>query len=883
VDAVTTFSLLADGTTIEVRDAEPADEPALAAMYAAMSTEHRYLRFLGSGAMGPAAARRACRGSGPGHLALLAVLDEEVVGVAEHEPTGVPGEVEAACAVADRHHHRGVATVLLEHLVTRAMDAGIRTFVADTLAYNHPMLEVFADMGMRVERHLAGEVIEVRIPLAEDETYLGAVAERERNADVHSLQPLLRPGSVAVIGAGRRPGTVGRAILDNLLAAGFTGELYPVNPTADEIAGLRCYPSVADLPQAPDLAVLAVPAGSVPQVAEQCGERGIRALLVVSSGLSGEPGRALHDACRRHGIRMVGPNCLGLVNTDPLIRMDATFGARSPVPGTVGVAVQSGGVGIAVLAHLSRLGIGVSSFASLGDKFDVSGNDLLQWWSSDGVTRLAVLYLESFGSPRKFSRTAQAVSRRLPVLTVAAGRSEAGQRAAASHTAAAATPQASREALFRQAGVIATSGLGELISTAAMLTAQPLPGGRRVAIISNAGGAGVLAADACADVGLRVPPFGTDLMAELAAVLPAGSATANPVDTTAAADSKQFRAAVDLMLASRQVDALIVAIAPTALGELDSALLDAPAVARLPVAAVRLDQPESVQLLVCAGGGQLPSFPEPAAAAAALARAAEHAARLRQPAGVLPELADLEVDAARELVAGALQSRPTGGWLAPDLAAELLTRYGIPVLPVRMAHSADEAAAVAQELGGPVVLKAYWPELVHKSDLGAVLLGLSGEDAIRAGYRDLVARLGDRIRAVAVQPMAQHGLELLAGTVEDDVFGPLVVFGLGGVATEVLADRGARLTPLTDLDAAELVRSLRTAPLLMGYRGQPAVDLAAVESVLIRLSRLADDLPDVAELDLNPLLARPDGVRVLDARVRLQPRRRSHPYLRSLP
>ena len=434
----TAFTLLADGTTVELREATPADEDALAAMYAGMSAEHRYLRFLGSGAMGPAAARRACRGSGPGHLALLALLDGEVIGVAEHEPTGVPGEVEVAAAVADRHHHRGVATVLLEHLVSRAIDAGVRTFVADTLAYNHPMLEVFADIGMRVERHLAGEVIEVRIPLVEDEAYLGAMAERERSADVASLAPLLRPASVAVIGVSRSPGTVGRAVLDNLLAGGFTGPVYPVNPKADEIAGLRCYPSVADLPQVPDLAVLAVPAAAVPAVAEECGEHGVRALLVVTSGLGGAPGRALHDACRRHGIRMVGPNCLGIANTDPAVRMDATFGARTPVPGSAGVAVQSGGVGIAVLEHLSRLGIGISTFASLGDKFDVSGNDLLQWWSADGVTKVGVLYLESFGNPRKFSRTARRVTRDLPVLTVAAGRSEAGQRAAASHTAAAA-------------------------------------------------------------------------------------------------------------------------------------------------------------------------------------------------------------------------------------------------------------------------------------------------------------------------------------------------------------------------------------------------------------------------------------------------------------
>ncbi len=877
-----TFTLLADGTTVELREATLADEPAVAAMYEEMSSEDRYLRFLGAGSMGLAAAKRACRGTTPSHLALLAVLDDEVIGLAEHEPTDVPGEVEVACAVADGRHRRGVATVLLEHLVRRAMDSGVRIFVADVLAYNHPMLDVFADMGLRIERHIASGVVEVRIPLVEDESFLDAVGERERTADVNSLMPLLRPASVAVVGVSRRSRSVGRAILDNLLDSGFEGPIYPVNPQAERIAHVICYPSVAALPQTPDLAVLAVPAAVVPQVAEQCGERGIRSLLVVTSGLSGEPGRALHDICRRHGMRMVGPNCLGIANTDPTIRLDATFGARTPAHGTAGVAVQSGGVGIAVLEHLSRLGLGVSTFVSLGDKFDVSGNDLLQWWSSDGVTRMAVLYLESFGNPRKFSRLARKLSRQMPVLTVSAGRSEAGQRAAASHTAAVATPYVTRDALYRQAGVIATEGLAELTASVAMLGTQPLPMGNRVAIVSNAGGAGVLGADACADVGLRVPPLPTELAEKLAAILPVGAATQNPIDTTAAATTETFRAVIELLQESRHVDALIVALTPTALGQLTAALLDAPAVGRLPVAAVLLDQAETVRLLLGSDRRKLPAYPDVTGAAAALARASEHSAWLRRPHGSVPELTGIDREAAQALVDEALAAQPDGGWLSPDAATRLLVCYGIPTLQIRMAHSAQEAVAIADEFGGPVALKAYWPELVHKSDLGAVLLDVSGHRAVRAGYADLEARLGEQMVAVAVQPMGRSGLELLAGIVSDAVFGPLVVFGLGGVATDVLADRGARLTPLTDLEAAELVRSLRTAPLLMGYRGQPGVDLAGVEDVLLRLAQLADDLEDVVELDLNPLLARPDGVEVQDARVRVEPREPINPFLRRL-
>ncbi len=884
------YALLSDGTTVRLRPAEPSDEAALARMYAAMSADHRYLRFLGFGTMGADAARRACRPPGDraedgGHAAVLAVLDDEVIGVAEYEPTGEPGVGEVACAVADGHHGRGVATLLLEHLVAQACDHGLRTLVADTLAYNHPMLAVFADMGLRIERHLADSVVSVRIPLTEDPDYLAAMAARERAADLRSLQPLLRPASVAVIGASRRAHSVGRAVHERLLSGGFHGPVYPVNPHADEVSGVPCHRSVHELPEPPDLAVLAVPAGQVPAVAQECGARGVRALLVLTAGLDAEQGAALLDACRQHGMRLVGPNCLGIANTDPEVRLDATFGARAPLPGTAGVAVQSGGVGIAVLEHLGRLGIGISSFVSLGDKYDVSGNDLLQWWSADDVTRLGVLHLESFGNPRAFSRTAQRVTRAMPVLTVVAGRSAAGQRAAASHTAAAATPLVSREALFRQAGVIATRSIGELVEAAALLASQPLPGGSRVAIVSNAGGAGVLAADACSDAGLRVPALDADLTQRVLAALPAGAVATNPVDTTAAVTAEQLGAAVDLLAGAAAVDALLVVVAPTALGDLLPALTGAPATRPVPLLAVRLDQPSSVELLAGSDGARLPTYAEPAAAAWALSRACQHADRLRSERGAVPDLADLDEPArqtAAGLVEGFLREHPDGGWLPPDAVTRLLGGYGLPVLPVRLATSADQAVAAAREVGLPVAVKAYWPGLVHKSDQDAVRLRLGDADAVRAAYHELSDRFGDRLAGVAVQPMAGQGIELLAGVVQDDVFGPLVVFGLGGVAADVLADRGARLTPLTDLDAAQLVRSIRTAPLLFGYRGTPPADVRGIEEALVRLSRLADDLPQIAEVDLNPLIAGDGWLAVADARVRVVPHDPVHPALRRL-
>ncbi|MFE2629671.1 GNAT family N-acetyltransferase, partial [Streptomyces sp. NPDC059374] len=502
----TTHALLADGTTVCVRPVEPDDHDRIRALYDAMSPENLRLRFFTAArSSAGAAADRACGTPRPGHLALLAETGGQVVGLAEYDTPGAPDSdtAEVSLAVADHLHHRGIGTLLVEHLVSAARAAGITTFTAEALSENHEVLRLFAGLGLRTARHFDGPEVRCAIALDQSDTYLTAVEERARTADLVSLDPLLRPRTVAVVGAGRRPGSVGRAILHQLRSGGCTGRLFAVNPAARSILGVPCHPSVDALPATPDLAVLAVPAAAVPGVAEECGKAGVGALVVVTGGLDAGQGRDLLDTCRSHGMRLVGPDCLGLANT--ALRLYATFAARPPSAGTAGVAVQSGGVGIALLDGLSRLGIGVSSFASLGAKYDVSGNDMLQWWESDGRTDLAVLHLESFGSPRAFSRTARRVTRRMPVLTVDAGRTEAGRRAAASRTAAAATRTMTRAALFTQAGVTATRSCGELLETAALLHAQPLPAGARVAIVTNAGGVGVLTADACAEAGLQLP------------------------------------------------------------------------------------------------------------------------------------------------------------------------------------------------------------------------------------------------------------------------------------------------------------------------------------------------------------------------------------------
>ena len=881
------YALLADGTTTEIRPADVGDFDAVREMHAAMSSDNTYLRFFSmSTTAAEREARRICREPAADHAALLAWLGGELIGVASYEASGPGGEAEIAFAVADHAHHRGVATLLLEHLVSAARGRGVRTFTAEVLAENSAMLQVFADAGLRARRNTEDGVTELAFDLPGDdadpgwEPYLDAVAAREGRADVASLRHVLAAESVAVVGASRRPESVGRSILHNIVTGGYTGRVYAVNPHAGELEDVPCVPSPAALPEPVDLAVISVPAPAVLDVAEECGNRGVRALVVITSGLDASGRAALLACCRRHGMRLVGPNCFGVAV--PGIGLDATFAADHPVAGIAGLAVQSGGVGIALLEQFGRLGIGISSFASLGDKSDVSGNDLLLWWKQDPATALAVLYLESLGNPRKFARTARQVGASMPVLTVDAGRSEAGQRAAASHTAAAATPVVTRGALFRQAGIIATRDVGELIEATALLASQPVPAGGRIAIVSNAGGAGVLAADACSDAGLHVAVLDGRVQDGLRRLLPLGADVTGPVDTTAAVAPDVFRRCLEQVAADVGVDAVLALTVPTAVADLAPAACSAAMLKPLVLSV--LNQAEAVRLLPEGPGarGPVPAYAYPGSAARALAHAARYGAWRARIAGQLPAFGDLRPEDARALIDGFLGRSPDGGWLAPGQTAELLACYGIRQVSTRPVTSEEAAVSAAAELGGPVVLKADVPGLVHKSDAGAVQLDLHGPEEVRASYRALAERFGARMSAAIIQPMVTGGTEVIIGVVQEPVFGPLVVFGLGGVATEVLGDRSARLTPLTDCDAAALIRSVRAAPLLLGHRGTPAADLAALQDILMRVSRLADDLQQVAELDLNPVIARPDGAHVVDTRVRVIPAQPPDPYLRRL-
>jgi acyl-CoA synthetase (NDP forming)/RimJ/RimL family protein N-acetyltransferase len=815
------FALLADGSTVEISQATPADAAAVQQMHERLSPANAYFRFFSFSQQAPQReAQRLARPAGPDHVALLARLGGELVGVASYELTDRPGVAEVAFAVADEMHGRGIATLLLEHLVSLARQRHLTAFAAETMPENVAMLRVFADAGLVVQRRFTDGVIELTMPLPgqdsrELDSYLDAVAGRASRADVASLRPILQPASIAVVGAGRHRGSVGREILHNIVTGGFGGTIYPVNPRGGVVEGLTCRTSPADLPDGVDIAIVAVPAEDVATVAEQCGSRGVRALAVISAGL-GDSAADLLAICREYGMRLVGPNCYGIAV--PALRLNASFAATTPLPGDAGLVVQSGGIGLALLEQLSRLGIGVSSFASVGDKYDVSGNDLLTWWEQDEQTSLAILYLESFGNPRGFARTARRVGRKLPVLTVVGGRSAAGRRAAESHTAGA-TPLVTQEALFGQAGIVATHSLGELVEAAAFLAAQPLPAGRRVAIVSNAGGAGALAADACSESGLTVVTLSATTCDSLRGLLPSRSAVTGPVDTTGAVEPDTFRACLELVAADEGVDALLAIGVRTAVADLTDAIRTARVTT--PIAAALLDRPESVSVLTDSGDGaeaaggrwprRVPVYGFPESAARALARAVAYREWRDAPHGQVPELEDVDTAVARALVSGFLGEHPDGAWLSDDQSADLLACYQIQLRGASPAGSAGGSAEVVVEV------------------------------------------------------------------VQQPVFGPLVVFGLGGPATGVLAEQSARLAPLTDADADIMIGAVRAAPMLLGRTGS-----AAVAELLLRVSRLADDLPEVAGLELRPVIARPDGVHPAAARVRIAPAEPRDPFLRQL-
>ena len=862
--ALTRDVILRDGTTLRLRPPEHTDEEALVAFLAGLSEGSRRMRFHAAVHADPELVRPYLDPDWSESGGLLGELEggdgARVVALATWSRLRDPARAEVAFAVADDVQGRGIGTRLLEQLAETAGDAGVVEFVAEVLPENTAMLSVFRDAGFEAVRTSEGGTVEIRFPIATTERYLASREERDHAAVVASLRPFFEPRSVAVVGASPRRGSIGGELFRNVVAGGFTGKAYPVNRGGEPVAGVEGYTSTTELPETPDLAVLTVPAQAVLGVAEEALERGTRALCVISAGFAevGAEGaareRELVALARFHGARLIGPNCLGIAVARP--SLNATFAPRAFPPGGIGFSSQSGALGLALLEQAEPAGLGFSAFVSIGNKADVSSNDLLEWWEEDKDTHLVVLYLESFGNPRKFARLAPRVSRRKPVLAVKSGVTRTGARAAGSHTAALAGSEAAAAALFHQAGVLRAGTLEELVDLAGLLVRQPLPAGRRVAILTNAGGLGILCADACEGAGLTLAELAPETQAALAAELPSEASLANPVDILGSARAETYATALPLVLEDPAVDAAIVISVPTvalSAEEVQSWL------------AGLEEGPKPVLGVVM--GAQAPvarvaAFGYPESAARALGRAADRADWLRRPAGKTPEVEGIDREAARTLVVGRLESGGEG-WLSPEETRALLSAYGIPLVEERVATSVEEAASAAAELGFPAVVKSASPG-THKTETGGVALDLATADEVQAA----VARIGT---PVLVQPMVTGGPELLAGLVQDAVFGALVAFGPGGVFAELIGAADFRIAPLTDLDAAELVSGGKAGRLVEGFRGLPPADAASLRDLLHRLSALGCDLPEVAELDLNPVLGLHDRCVAVDARVRVSP------------
>ena len=854
--------VLRDGATMRLSPPRSEDTGVLIAFFHALSDESRYSRFHGQPAIDERAIAPMVDPDWAERGALVGTYEDEVVALGSYVRLRDVRTAEVAFAVADDFQGRGIGTRLLERLAELAAAAGIEEFLAEVLPSNAPMLGVFADAGFVTSRSLEGGVVEVRLTLAPTAAFQELVDRRDHVAVAASLRPFFAPRTVAVVGASPRHGSIGGELFRNILRADFAGAAYPVNRSEEPVAGVRAYAAVAQIPDPIDLVVVCLPGQNVLEAADEALRAGVRALCVISAGFA-ETGREgldrqerLLELVRAHGARLIGPNCLGIAVAEP--RLNATFGPRALPPGNVAFSSQSGALGLAVLERAGERGLGLSSFVSIGNKADVSSNDLIEYWEDDPATDVIVLYLESFGNPRKFGRLARRVARTKPIVAMKAGRTAAGARAASSHTAALAGSEAATDALFHQAGVLRVDTLGELLDVTSLLAQQPLPRGRRVAVLTNAGGLGILCADACEAAGLELAVLTAETQAALQAALPAEATVSNPVDMLGSATGATYEDAVPVLLADPGVDALIVLFVPPVVAGVDEV---AGAIAR---ALERLGEPNKPVLASLISSGRMPealrsapvtTFAYPESAARALGRAAERADWLRRPQGTVPELDGIDRAAAEQIVAAGER------WLSPEETRGLLSAYGVPLVPERFAESADEAVAAAGELGFPAVVKTAVAG-AHKTETGGVALDL--RDA--AAVREAVERIGT---PVIVQPLVRGGAELLAGAMQDPVFGPLVALGPGGTMAELIGDATFRLTPLTDADARDLVHGGKAGRLVTGFRGAPPADADALEQLLLRISLLIEEHPAVAELDLNPVLALAHGCVAVDARVRV--------------
>ena len=865
--------VLRTGRTVHLRPVRPEDRERLLDFYAHLSPEALHARFFDLCSPDRAVAYSPTVVDYNRDFGVIGESAGDIVAVAHYFASKPePRVAEVAFAIADAAQGCGMGTKLLEVLVAAARTHGIERFDADVLADNGRMLDVFQGMGFFVTTEVVAGTVHLSFPIASTLLAEQRAAERSQSAAAASMRAIFAPRSIAVVGASRRPGQLGNEIVRHLQATGYRGSLYVVNPHASEVESVPSFGSVRTIDGEVELVIIAVPAPQVETVLDDCIAKRVAAVVIITAGFSetGEEGRAMEqrllEKARSAGIRMVGPNCMGVINTDPATQMHATFSSIFPPAGNVAMSSQSGALGLAVLDYARSLNIGFSTFISVGNKADVSGNDLIQYWAADPKTDVILLYLESFGNPRKFGEIARRVSRTKPIIAVKAGRSAAGAKAASSHTGALATSDAIVDDLFRQSGVIRARTLEDMFDVASLLANQPLPRGNRVAILTNAGGPGILAADACEANGLELVELGKETMAALRTFLPAAASVGNPVDMIASASAEQYRRSLELLLEEPGVDAVIVIyipVLPTEAPDVAAAIRAAGTAARKTILATFMSASGTPTPLA-----PVPAFAFPERAVNALALATRYAEWRRSPAGKIVAYDDFDLARLRAVVDEKLARG--GGWLEPLATADLLSAARIEAPKTLLVSSSVEAMEAARCLGFPVALKAYGPSLLHKSDIGGVKLALTDGFTVGAAYQELAARLGDAMTGAVVQPMVAGGFEMMLGVTYHPTFGHVMACGAGGTLVELLSDVAFRIQPLTDVDADELVAGLRCARLLRGFRGAPPADAGALRETILRLSALLDICPEIRELDLNPLKVLNRGVSAIDARIRLE-------------
>lgn len=887
--------LLKDGTSLRLRPITAQDAQRLERFHSRLSPQSIYTRFMRiMPKLTADDVRRFTQIDYDNEMAIIGVIADEaepggerMVAVGRYVRLPKYTHAEVAFTVEDKYQGRGIATHLLQELVPFARMAHIEVLEAEVLAENRRMLDVFNHMGFQVTASLQEGVVHVEFPVAETEESQEARWAREQRAAAVSTERIFRPRSVAVVGASDRPGTIGNVLVRNLLRDEFNGPVYPVNPRHHVVCSVPCYATLQDIPREVDLAIVAVPAAQVLDVVKQAAAKHVYALVVLSAGFgeTGPEGQALQDqvldVVRRHGMRMVGPNCLGIVNSDPKVRLNATFAPVSPPPGRVALSSQSGALGIAMLSLARQLRMGISQFVSIGNKADISANDLLQFWGDDPGTDVVLLYVESFGNPKKFSRIARRVGRKKPIVVLKAGTSKAGARAVSSHTGALAASAVVGKTLMEQAGIVQTDTMERFFYAAKVLGSQPLPRGNRLGILTNAGGPGILSADRAEAEGLSVPQLSRPLQSELRRGLLPTASVSNPVDMIAGASARHYEAALKTLLASDEVDQVLVMFIPpviTRTADVVQAILNAKKTVDTPkplVAAMMVEQGTGDADLERLEAGGIPTFRFPEDAVVALAQLTRYRDWRLEPKGSIRRFSDVNRAAAEAVITGRAGAEPA--WLTPAQGFALLEAYGIRTLPVREARSVDEAAAAAEALGFPVALKLSSATITHKSDVGGVALGLRSPAEVRAAFEALERRLEQAGRraemdGVLLQPMCAGGLEMVLGMSQDPQFGPVMMVGLGGVYLELFKDVQFALHPVTDRDVTQMIDKLRARPIFDGYRGEPARDLDALRETLLRLSQLVEDHPEVKEIDLNPVMLQPrgQGCITVDTRFRVQ-------------